>query len=251
MSVLAQGRLSNVVPGVPGTAGLIPGPGLVWAALFVNVLAFSGLPTVIPIPGSVGQLVTQGSLILAVVLALLANPRAVVRPTLFLVLLTMLAIVSLMVSIHNQFMLGSTFRAVRLIEFVVVLWLLTPWWGRPEFDLLKTHLTCLRVVTATVLIGAMLSPGPRSPTVGGCPARSGRFRRPRSPTTRRSCSAVRSCSGSAAWSAAAPRSSPWSPVVPPWSEPTPGLPCWDSASGSRWPGRACSSAMPGSAGRRA
>lgn len=159
MSVLAQGRLSNVVPGVPGTAGLIPGPGLVWAALFVNVLAFSGLPTVIPIPGSVGQLVTQGSLILAVVLALLANPRAVVRPTLFLVLLTMLAIVSLMVSIHNQFMLGSTFRAVRLLEFVVVLWLLTPWWGRPEFDLLKTHLTCLRVVTATVLIGAMLSPG--------------------------------------------------------------------------------------------
>lgn len=159
MSVVAQTAQSNVVPGVQGTAGLIPGPAMVWAALFVNVLAFSGLPTIVPIPGSVGQLVTQGALILAIVLGLLANPRVVIRPTFFLLLLTSLAVVSLMVSIHNEFMLGSTFRAVRLLGFVAVLWLLTPWWGRPELDLLRCHLTCLRVVIATVLVGAALSPG--------------------------------------------------------------------------------------------
>jgi len=128
-------------------------------ALFLNVLAFSGLPTLIPIPTTVGQLATQGALILAFLLALLANPRGVIRPNLFLVLLSALAVVALMVSIHNQFMLGSTFRACRLIGFTTVLWLLTPWWGRSDFPLLRAHITCLRIVICSVLIGAVVAPG--------------------------------------------------------------------------------------------
>ncbi len=138
---------------------LIRGPLPVWAALFVNVLAFSGLPTLLPIPTTVGQLVTQGALIVAFLLALLANPRGVIRPSLFLVLLSVLAVVALMVSIHNQFFLGSTFRACRLIGFMTVLWLLTPWWGRADFPLLRAHITCLRIVIVTVLVGAVLAPG--------------------------------------------------------------------------------------------
>jgi hypothetical protein len=39
---------------------LLRGPRLVWAALFLNVLAFFGLKTVIPIPTSGGQMLTQG-----------------------------------------------------------------------------------------------------------------------------------------------------------------------------------------------
>ena len=128
-------------------------------ALFLNVLAFSGVPTVSPIPVIVGQLVTQGAVLAAFVLALLANPRGVIRPNLFLVLLTMLAVVALMVSIHNEFVLGSTFRACRLLVFIAVLWLLTAWWGRSDFALLRAHLTCLRVVLGTVLIGAIVAPG--------------------------------------------------------------------------------------------
>ena len=31
----------------------------VWSALFLNVLQFAGLPTVLPIPGPVGQLIAQ------------------------------------------------------------------------------------------------------------------------------------------------------------------------------------------------
>ena len=108
--------------------------------LFVNVLAFSGLPTLIPIPTTIGQMVTQGALIVAFLLALLANPHGVIRPNLFMVLLTVLAVVALMVSIHNQFILGSTFRACRLIGFMAVLWLLTRWWGRSDFVLLRSHI---------------------------------------------------------------------------------------------------------------
>jgi hypothetical protein len=102
---------------------------------------------------------TQGALILAFLFALLANPGGVIRPSLFLILLSVLAIVALMVSIHNEFYLGSTFRACRLIGFVTVLWLLTPWWGRSDFPLLRAHVTCLRVVIGTVLVGAVVAPG--------------------------------------------------------------------------------------------
>jgi hypothetical protein len=157
MSTLAL-RANRVVATRPGAA-LLHGPLPVWAALFLNVLAFSGLPTLIPIPVTVGQLLTQGALILAFLLALLANPRGVIRPSLFLILLSVLAIVALMVSIHNQFFLGSTFRACRLIGFVTILWLLTPWWGRADFPLLRAHITCLRIVIATVLVGAVVAPG--------------------------------------------------------------------------------------------
>ncbi|WP_088318441.1 hypothetical protein [Kineosporia sp. R_H_3] len=134
-------------------------PMLVWAALFLNVLAFSGMPTLVPIPGSLGQLVTQGSLVVAMVLALLVNPGMVVRPNLVLVLLSMLAVVALVVSLHNEYLLGSTFRACRLIAFTCVLWLLTPWWGRSDLPLLRWHLTCLRVIVGSVLLGAVLAPG--------------------------------------------------------------------------------------------
>jgi len=142
-----------------GASALLRGPLPAWAALFANVLAFSTLPTAVPIPVSVGQLVTQGALVLAFLLALLANPGGVIRPSLFLVLLAMLGTVALMVSIHNEFMLGSTFRAFRLIGFTLVLWLLTPWWGRRDLVLLRAHMTCLRIVLLSILVGAVIAPG--------------------------------------------------------------------------------------------
>ena len=58
---------------------LLRSPLPVWAALFTNVLAFSGLPTILPIPPSVGQMITQGALILAFLLALMANPRGIIQ----------------------------------------------------------------------------------------------------------------------------------------------------------------------------
>ena len=159
MSTLALTRNPALAAsGVPAQ-GLLRSPLPVWAALFVNVLAFSGLPTLFPIPTTVGQLITQGSLILAFLLALMANRAGVMRPNVFLVLLSLLAVVALMVSIHNEFIFGSTFRACRLIGFIAVLWLLTPWWGRSDLALLRSHIWCLRTVVGTVLVGAVLAPG--------------------------------------------------------------------------------------------
>jgi hypothetical protein len=132
---------------------------LIWGALFLNVLAFSDQPLVIPIPGSVGQLFTQGALVVALVLALTVNPRAVMRPNAFLLILTVAAVVALMSSIHSVFVVGSTYRAFRYLAFVLVLWLLTPWWGRRDMLLLRCHRLCLAVVLGTVMVGAVLSPG--------------------------------------------------------------------------------------------
>jgi hypothetical protein len=158
MNILAL-TPKSALAGQTGATGLISSPLPAWAALFLNTLAFAGLPTVIPIPTTVGQMVTQGALVAAFLLAFLANPHGVIRPNLFLVLLTILGVVALMVSIHNEFMLGSTFRACRLLGFTMVLWLLTPWLGRSDFALMRSHLTCLRVVLGTVLVGAVVAPG--------------------------------------------------------------------------------------------
>ncbi len=150
---------NGALAGRAGATVPLRSPLPVWIALFANVLAFSELPTLIPIPTTVGRLITQGALVLAFLLALRANPRCVIRPNLFLILLTMLAVVALVVSIHNEFLLGSTFRACRLLGFVAVLWLLTPWWGRSDLVLLRSQITCLRIVLGTVLVGAVLAPG--------------------------------------------------------------------------------------------
>ena len=139
--------------------GVARNPLAVWVALLVNVLVFSDLPILIPVPPSVGQLLTQGALLVAGLLVLLANPHGVIRPNTFLVLLTLLAVVSLMVSLHNEFLYGSTFRAVRFLGFILVLWLLTPWWGRANLPLLRCHIIGLRVIIGSVLLGAVLAPG--------------------------------------------------------------------------------------------
>ncbi|SES49884.1 hypothetical protein SAMN05216199_0541 [Pedococcus cremeus] len=132
---------------------------LAWGALFVNVLTPSGNPTIIPVPHALNQLVAQGSLLAALVLALLVNPRVVVRPTLFLVLVSVMAVVALAVSIHSDFLFGSTYRAFRLIGFVTCLWLLSPWWGRRDLVLLRVHRICLWVAVGSVVVGAALAPG--------------------------------------------------------------------------------------------
>jgi hypothetical protein len=130
-----------------------------WLALFVNVLAPGGNPTVIPIPRPLLQLVAQGSLILAVGFALLANRRMVVRPNLFMMLLTTLALSSFVVSLHNEFIFASMYRGVRLLAFVACLWLLTPWWGRSDLVLLRAHRVAMWGILGMVFVGAAMAPG--------------------------------------------------------------------------------------------
>jgi hypothetical protein len=148
---LRSGRL-----GSPAVAGpLIRSPLAVWAAIWMNVLAFVGQAPIIPIPGFVGQAITQGALVLALFLALLVNPAVVIRPNLVLILLSTMALFAFLASLHSEFFIGSTYRGIRLMMFVTVLWLLTPWWGRPDLPLLWAHIKILRVVVGSVIVGAI------------------------------------------------------------------------------------------------
>jgi O-antigen ligase len=141
-------------------AGAVPGRMLlVWGALFLNVLTFADFPRVHPLPVVFGQMITASALPLALVLALAVNRRIVLRPSLLLVLLSLLAMAALMVSIHSEYPLGSAYRALRMLGFVAVLWLLTPWWGRSDMLLLRCHRICLWAVLATVVVGAAIAPG--------------------------------------------------------------------------------------------
>jgi hypothetical protein len=129
---------------------------VVWGLLYLNVLTFAKMPMLVPIPSSVGKMVTQGALLLALVLALTINPRGNIRPNLFLGLYSLLAVTSLMMSVRFV-SIGTDYRAVRLILFIVVLWLLTPWWGRRDFPLLRNQLRVLMFVVGSVIVGAVVA----------------------------------------------------------------------------------------------
>jgi hypothetical protein len=156
MTTLALRTKATAGPAVSGP--LLRGPVLAWAALYLNVMPFQGT-SILPIPHSIGQGIAQGMLLVALVLTFMANPGLVVRPNVFLTLLMAMAVLALMVSIHNDFVVGSTYRAVRLVLFVLVLWFLTSWWGRPDLPLLRAHLLCMRVILVSVWVGAAMAPG--------------------------------------------------------------------------------------------
>lgn len=128
-----------------------------WGLLFLNCLTYT-TGGILPLPHKVGQVITQGALVGALVLALSVNPRLRIRPNVFLTLYSVLAITSLAMSVRFV-SVGTTYRAFRLIGFLVVLWLLTPWFGRRDLLLVKTHLRILGIVLVSVVLGLMISPG--------------------------------------------------------------------------------------------
>jgi hypothetical protein len=103
--------------------------GLVWTLLTINVLGF--LPSdgmLVPVPKVVGQVVTMGALVLALLLALLLNPRITVRPNVYLTLLSALAVVAVASSIPLESGLGSLLRCFRFVVFVASAPCCSPSW---------------------------------------------------------------------------------------------------------------------------
>jgi hypothetical protein len=136
---------------------------LAWALLALNTLTFypktwSGAPLILPIPSSVGKMVTQGALPLALLAALSINRRIAIRPSVFLCLVSLLAVEALMNTTQVEHF-GSIYRAFRLLAFVVTLWLLTPWWGRRDMLLVRCHLRVAYTVLGLMLAGLAMSPG--------------------------------------------------------------------------------------------
>jgi hypothetical protein len=132
--------------------------GITWGLLVLNAATFYKGLSGFPIPGSVGKIVTQGALPLALLLALSVNRRLLVRPNVFLCLVGLLVFDAILTIMQPQ-SFGTLYRTIRLIEFYAVLWLLTPWWGRRDLFLLRCHLRAYYVLLGSAVIGIFLFPG--------------------------------------------------------------------------------------------
>lgn len=141
--------------------------GTVWSLLILNVLTFysvtwDGQPLYLPIPSVLGKLIAQGALPLALLMALTVNRRLLIRPNVFLCLVTLLAIEAVLTMVRHEYvaetLFGTIFRTSRLVGFTATLWLLTPWWGRRDLLLVRCHLTAMAVILSSVVLGLIVSP---------------------------------------------------------------------------------------------
>lgn len=136
--------------------------GAVWTLLVINTLGSQGAVTIVTIPRSVIQIVTMGSLVAAFGLALLINPRFQLRPSAYLLLLSLLVIVSIAASARLESGYGALFRCARLLMLVATLWLITRWWN-DGFAFVRHHIKAVCAVLLTVVAGLIISPGTALP----------------------------------------------------------------------------------------
>lgn len=129
---------------------------LAWGLLVLNALTYYG--SVLPIPHAVGRVITQGALPVALLVALTVNRRVIVRPNVFLSLVSLLVLEAAVTTLQPQH-LGTVYRFFRLVEFVAVLWLLSPWWGRRDLLLVRAYLVSLSVALGSVILGLLVVPG--------------------------------------------------------------------------------------------
>ncbi|MEV6105342.1 O-antigen ligase domain-containing protein [Streptomyces sp. NPDC051940] len=154
----------------PGTGARPAGPpkavGIAWALLGLNTLGSAGAKTIFPIPRSLIQMVTMGSLVAAFALALAVNRRLRIRPSAFVFLLTMLLVPSLIASLPMATGFGALFRCCRLALFVATLWLLSRWWDG-SLTFIRYHIRIYFAVLGTVAAGLAISPGAARPELYG------------------------------------------------------------------------------------
>ncbi len=130
--------------------------GIAWGLLVLNVLTYYG--SLVHVPSALGKGLTQGALPAALIVALTVNRRVIVRPNVFLCLVSLLVIEAIITSLQPQHV-GTVYRTFRLAEFVAVLWLLSPWWGRRDLLLVRCQLTSLSVILGSVVLGMLVAPG--------------------------------------------------------------------------------------------
>jgi O-antigen ligase/polysaccharide polymerase Wzy-like membrane protein len=139
---------------------------LAWGLLVLNILTFYPGISVVPIPSVIGKAITQGALPAALLVALTVNPRIVIRPNAFLCMLSLLLAEALMTTFSAQFLVSASYRTFRFVEFVAVLWLLSPWFGRRDLVLVRSYLTMLYAALGSVILGQLVAPG-RAGGLGG------------------------------------------------------------------------------------
>jgi hypothetical protein len=132
--------------------------GLVWALLVINTLGSQGTAALLPLPRPVSQMVTMGAVVAAFLFALLLNPKVRLRPSAYLLLLSLVLVVSVVSSLRLESGWGALFRCFRFTMFVATLWLLTAWWD-DWLAFVRTHIRSLAAVLFTVAAGLAISPG--------------------------------------------------------------------------------------------
>ena len=157
--------------------GLLAGPtersmrrrvGWVWGLMVFTVMTYSAGPAnLIPLPHQFGKALPELALAAALILILTANKRLLVRPNIYLILLTVMCLIAAIMSFRGYFGHGSTIRWLRFAAFVGVLWLTTPWWGRRDFMILHFQRRALMVIVGTVLVGMAISPTKAFALAGG------------------------------------------------------------------------------------
>jgi hypothetical protein len=131
---------------------------IIWALLFLNALTFYPGMSFVHIPSVLGKGITQGALAVAFLIVLALNRRRLLRPNVFLCLLSLLVIGALVTALDPQH-IGTVYRTFRLGGYVAALWLLTPWWGRRDLLLIRCHLGTLVALLGSVLLGLLIAPG--------------------------------------------------------------------------------------------
>ena len=130
---------------------------ITYGLVYLNSVTFSPGMSVLHIPSIVGKGIQQGVLPLALLMAFSLNRRVLIRPNVFLSLVSLLVLGTFLTATQAQHF-GTVYRTFRFAEFVVALWLLTPWWGRRDMLLVRCHLAALSAVLASVVLGLMVSP---------------------------------------------------------------------------------------------
>jgi hypothetical protein len=131
---------------------------LTWGLLFFNALTFYPGISFVHIPSVIGKGVAQAALPFALLSALSLNRKVIVRPNVFLCLVTLIVLGAFLTSFQPQHF-GTVLRTFRLAEFVFGLWLLTPWWGRRDLLLVRCHLAVLSALLGSVVLGLVIAPG--------------------------------------------------------------------------------------------
>jgi hypothetical protein len=131
---------------------------LTWSLLYFNALTFYPGISFVHIPSVLGKGVAEAALPFALLSALSLNRKIIVRPNVFLCLVTLIVLGTFLTSFQPQHF-GTILRTLRLAGFVFGLWLLTPWWGRRDMLLVRCHLAVLSALLGSVVLGLMISPG--------------------------------------------------------------------------------------------
>jgi hypothetical protein len=110
------------------------------------------------IPTILGKALTQGALPASILVMLTVNRKLTVRPNVFLCIVTLLLCETVIGALAPEHF-GTVYRTFRLAEFIVALWLFTPWWGRNDLLLVRAHLTCMSVLLISAALGMVIDPG--------------------------------------------------------------------------------------------